>query len=65
MWVFCLQACLCTTCVPGTEEVKGVRSPGTGVTGMCELSYRCWDLNIDPLEEEPMLSTAEPCVGLF
>jgi hypothetical protein len=34
---------------------EGVRSPGTGVTDNCELSCGCWDLNLGPLEEQPVL----------
>ena len=34
---------------------KGIRSPGTEVTGGCELPCRCWDLY-----EQPVLLTAEP-----
>jgi hypothetical protein len=48
--VFCLHVCLC----------KGVRSSGTGVTDRCELPCGCWELNLGPLEEQPVLLTAEP-----
>ncbi|KAL6074356.1 hypothetical protein STEG23_012106, partial [Scotinomys teguina] len=36
------------------------RSPGTGVTDSCELPCGFWDLNPGPLEEQPVLLTAEP-----
>jgi hypothetical protein len=26
----------------------------------CELPYGCWELNLGPLEEQPVLLTAEP-----
>jgi hypothetical protein len=48
--VFCLDLCLC----------EGVRSPGTGIIDNCELPCGCWELNPGPLEEQPVLSTAEP-----
>jgi hypothetical protein len=38
---------------------EGVGSPGTGVTDNCELSRRCWELNLSRLEEQPVLLTAE------
>jgi hypothetical protein len=37
-----------------------VRSPETGVTDSCELPCWCWELNLDPLEEQPVLLTTEP-----
>lgn len=40
-----------------TEE--GVDSPGTGVPDGRELPCGCWDLNLDPLQEKPVLVTAE------
>ena len=48
--LFCLHVCLC----------EGVKSSGTGVTDSCELPCRCWELNLDPLEEQLMLLAAEP-----
>ena len=38
----------------------GIRSPGTGVTDSRELPCGCWELNLDPLEEQPVLLTTEP-----
>lgn len=37
---------------------EDVRS-GTRVTDSCDLPYRCWGLNPGPLEEQPVLLTAE------
>ena len=37
----------------------GVRSSGTEVKDACELPCRCWELNPGPLEEQPVLLTAE------
>nr|XP_042133715.1 A disintegrin and metalloproteinase with thrombospondin motifs 17-like [Peromyscus maniculatus bairdii] len=38
-----------------TEE--GIGSPGTGVIDSCESPCGCWELDVDPLEEQPMLLT--------
>lgn len=52
----CLHVCLCTICMqcPWTSE-DGVRSPGTGFTGGCELSCGCWDPNLGPLQEQQVV----------
>jgi hypothetical protein len=39
---------------------EGVIFPGTGVADRCELPCGCWELNSGPLEEQPVLFTAEP-----
>ena len=41
-------------------KYEGVRSPGTRITDSCELPCGCWDLNIGPLEEQPMFLITEP-----
>jgi hypothetical protein len=38
---------------------EGVRSPGTGVMDSYELLCGCWELHAGPLEEQPVLLTAE------
>lgn len=38
------------------------QSPRTEVTDSCELPGGCWELNLGPWEEWPVLSTAEPCL---
>ena len=43
---------------------KGIGSPGTGVTDSYELSCGCWELTLDPLEEQPELLTSEPSFQL-
>jgi hypothetical protein len=48
--VFCLLVCPC----------EGVRSPGTGIIDSYVLTFGCWDLNLGPLEEQPVLLSAEP-----
>lgn len=37
-----------------------IGSCGIGVTPGCEPLCRCWDSNLGPLEEQPVLLTAEP-----
>lgn len=37
----------------------GSRFPETRVTGVCELPWECWEINMDPLEEHPERLTAE------
>lgn len=39
---------------------EGVSSPGVPVTDSCELPCGCWELNMDSLEEQPVLLTIEP-----
>ena len=49
--VFYLHLCL----------YKSIAFPGTGVTYSCKLPRSgCWELNPNPLEEQPVLSTTEP-----
>lgn len=40
---------------------EAVRYPGTGVTDSYELACGCWELNLCPLVEQPVLLTAETC----
>lgn len=48
---------LCARYLWKTKE--GVRSPGNGVTGACELPRVCWVRNPGLLEEQPVLLTME------
>lgn len=44
---------LCTTCMSGPEgPEEGFRSAGAGVTESCVPPCGCWELNLDPLEEQ-------------
>ena len=36
------------------RPVEGDRYPGTGAADSCELSCGCWELNLGPLEEQPL-----------
>jgi E3 ubiquitin-protein ligase NEDD4 len=44
--------------------LRGVKSPGTGVTDSCELPCGFWELNLGPLEKQQVLLTAEPTLQL-
>lgn len=44
---------------------EDIISLGTTVTMGCVLPYGCWELNPDPLEELPVLLTAEPALRPF
>lgn len=39
---------------------EGVGGPGTGVMKRRGLPHGCWEWNLAPLQEQQMLSTAEP-----
>jgi hypothetical protein len=61
-----LHACICALCVQGLKRsAEGVRSFGTRVTDGCELLCGCWELNLDLLQEQLVLLTAElsPATG--
>jgi hypothetical protein len=47
---------MCTTCI--REPLEGGRGLELVLKGL-ELLCRCWELNQDPLEDQPMLSTPE------
>jgi hypothetical protein len=40
-----------------TEIRSGVGSLGTEIKVGCVLSHGCWELNLGPLEEQPVLLT--------
>ena len=47
-------------CAPQVWSIlRDKRSPGTGVTGVCELPRECWKRNPGPLQEQQMFSRAE------
>ena len=49
----------CLSCIHVCMYVC-VRVSGTRVIDSCELPCECWELNLDPLEEKPVLLTVEP-----
>lgn len=56
-----LIAYLCTTCVPIVlRDQKNLRFSGTEVTCGCELPSGYWETNLDPQEEQLVLSSTEP-----
>jgi hypothetical protein len=44
----------------GALQGQSTVSPGTGITDGCELPHGFWELNLGPLEEQPVLFTREP-----
>lgn len=57
-----MHAWLHTVCVHWLHRLKrgrGVGSPGAGFTGGRELPCGCWELGLGPVEEKPVLLTAE------
>ena len=51
-------------CCPQTLE-EGIRSPVSGITDGCELSYGYQESHPGPLEEQPVLLSAEPSLQLL
>lgn len=66
VWVFRLHVSLCTNghawCPWKAEE--RIRSSGTGIAECCELPCRYEDSNSSPLQDQPVLSTAESANSL-
>jgi hypothetical protein len=53
--------CLCSVCMQGLWRlIEGVGFHGIGVADSCELPCGCWELNLGPLEEQPVFLTSEP-----
>lgn len=60
-FLFCFRIYFYFMCI-GILHVcpcEGIRSRGTGVRNSFELPCECWDLNLDPQEEQPVLLTDE------
>lgn len=55
-FIFSLVTCLYVH----HESEEGVRCSGTGVSDDCESPCGCWEPNLGPLEEQPVLLTIEP-----
>jgi hypothetical protein len=49
VYVLCLHELMCGS--PWDPE-EDTGSPGTGVTGACELWCRCWELTLSPLQKQ-------------
>lgn len=56
-WRFCLCACLSPT-----EVRRGQWIPEAGVTDVCELLCGFWEMNLNRVEEHPVLLITEPSV---
>lgn len=56
----CRSMCQMHISVQKPEE--GIGSPGAGVIEGCELPWRYWELNLDPMEEQPVLFTTESSI---
>ena len=52
-------------CISVLPACVSVRFPGTRITDSCELLCGCWELNLGPLEEQPVLLTAEPSLSVL
>jgi hypothetical protein len=60
MYILPLGMSLYLMCVVATEAREGRRSPGSGSGPLC--SSRSWELNLDHLEEQPVLLTSKSCL---
>lgn len=57
----CLHVYMLAICVQGLKRPEeGIKSPRTEVKDNYKLSYRCWKPNLGPLDDQRVLSTAEP-----
>lgn len=57
-----LPACIC---VPQIQPIEGVRFSETVVTDDYELSCSCWEPNVGPLQEQPVLWTLNALTSIF
>ena len=55
-----MYVCIQCMCLMPKESRTGYRFPGTGVTDDSELPCGCWELNLGPLEEQPVRLATEP-----
>lgn len=61
MYVFCLRACICTTCIPDAhEDQKRVLNSLVPELQMVITCNEFKEQNQGPLEEEQVLSATEP-----
>lgn len=51
--------CLHVHHMQALRPAEGFRSPGTGITDVCEPPCECWESKLNPLEQ-PVLSPTEP-----
>lgn len=50
--LFCLLTCLCTTCVPGTQEGQKRVSDSLKLKNSCQSPSEFWKLSLGPLQEQ-------------
>jgi hypothetical protein len=60
MSVSCMYIYTPHVCLAPRQSEEYNRFSGTGVTDSCELPCGCWEWNLAPLKEWPMLLTTEP-----
>jgi hypothetical protein len=58
--IYLFNVCEGSVCVHAYRLEKGIGSHRATVIDSCELPCGCWGLNSGPLEEQPILLTAEP-----
>jgi hypothetical protein len=56
-FIYFMHMCALSTRTPSCQK----RAPDP-ITDGCEPSCGCWDLSSGPLEEQPVLLVAEPCL---
>jgi hypothetical protein len=56
----CVDVCVVYVSSAYGDQKRKLEAPETGVTCGCELPYGCWELNLGPLQEQPVLLTMEP-----
>jgi hypothetical protein len=60
MIVLSVYVCVLYVCLMPKEVITGCQIPRTEVTDSCELPCECWELNLGPLQEQPL--TLKSCV---
>ena len=61
----CMHVCAPYVCLLPEYTIEGIKSPRMRVTDSYELPCKCWQLNLGPLEEQPVLLTTEPSFSPF
>lgn len=57
--MFCRNVCMCTALVPGACGGQKQAPDPRGWMDGCALPCGCWELNVSPLQEQPVLLTSE------
>lgn len=56
---FAYYVCVSRVCSVPMKVRQGITSPGSEVEDYCEPPYGCWEPNVSPLQELPVLLTSE------